>query len=120
MSRTVTLRRDLPPEIPDDVDDPGVTKASGTVTLPRRINWSDADPTYDLQNALDRRLVYEQVMTEGTAEDVRRFIDVDVVIELWHDLMLPRAVSKAWSDWLAINRAVTLRDWRDSPDQASV
>lgn len=113
MTDTRRLRRDLLPEIPDDIDDPAAEKASGVVTLPRRVNWSDADPTYDLDDRRQRALVYEQVLTEGTAEDVRRFIDLDVLIDLWDELVLPRAVSHAWIDWLATHRGVTLRDWRD-------
>jgi hypothetical protein len=35
VTQTPVLRWDLPPEIPDDVDDPSVKKASGVVTLPR-------------------------------------------------------------------------------------
>jgi len=107
------LRRDLLSEIPDDIDNPAVVKASGVVTLPRRVNWSDQDPTYDLGDRSQRALVYEQVLAEGTAEDVRRFIDVDVLIELWNELMLPRAVSRAWIGWLAAHRGIVLRDWRD-------
>jgi hypothetical protein len=113
MSQASKLRRDLPPEIPDDADDPRVPKARGVVRLPRRVNWSEADPTYDLDDRRQRALVYEQVLSEGTAEDVRRFIDVDELIDLWEDLVLPRAVSQAWIDWVAARRAVRLRDWRD-------
>lgn len=113
MSRPSTLRRDLPPEIPADVDDPATPKASGVVRLPRRVNWSEPDPVYDLDDPRQRALAYEQVLAEGTAEDVRFFIDVDALIETWDDLVLPRAVSQAWIDWLAEHRGVHLRDWRE-------
>lgn len=106
------LRRDLPPEIPDDVDDPGVRKASGVVTLPRWVNWSRRDPIYDLADRRQRVRVYEQVLREGAAADVRYFIDVDELIELWEDLVLPPAVSAAWIEWLARNRGVVVRDCR--------
>lgn len=113
MVKPGALRRDLPPEIPDDVDDPGVQKARGVVTLPLRVNWSDADPTYDLNDPDDRAAVYTQVLREGTAEDVRYYIDVDQLIEMWEDLVLPPAVSRAWIDWLATHRGVALRSWHD-------
>ncbi|MPZ89615.1 MAG: hypothetical protein GEU81_16440 [Nitriliruptorales bacterium] len=113
MSDARVLRRDVLPEIPDDADTPGVPKARGVVTLPRRVNWSEQNPTYDLGDRRQRALVYEQVLSEGTAADVRRFIDVDQLIDLWDDLVLPRAVSHAWITWLAEHRDVTLRDWRD-------
>ena len=107
------LRRDLPPEIPDDVDDPTVEKASGIVVLPRRVDWSSDDPTYDLGDRWQRIRVYEQVLREGTAEDVRHFIDVDVLLDLWDEMILPPAVSHAWIDWLAQHRQVTVQDCRD-------
>jgi hypothetical protein len=44
--------------------------------------------------------VYEQVMTEGTDDDVRAFIDVGEMTALWDDLVLPRQVRRAWAEWL--------------------
>lgn len=115
MGRGVVWRRDLPPEIPEDVDAPGVDKARGVVTLPQRVNWSEANPTYNLDDRRDRARVYEQVLAEGTVEDVRWFINVDDLIEMWDDLMLPRAVSRAWAQWLRTHRGIVLHDWRDAP-----
>ncbi|MDP8931062.1 MAG: hypothetical protein M3O70_21445 [Actinomycetota bacterium] len=107
------LRRDIPPEIPDDVDGPEVRKARGRVTLPRRVNWSRTDPTYDLSDRRQRARVYEQVLREGTGDDVRYFIDVNELIDLWDELVLPPAVSRAWIDWLSQHRNVTVKDCRD-------
>ena len=107
------LRRDVVPEIPDDVDDPAVDKARGRVTLPRRVNWSRTDPTYDLSDRRQRARVYEQVLREGTADDIRYFIDVDDLIDVWDELVLPPAVSKVWIEWLAAHRDVVVRDCRD-------
>jgi hypothetical protein len=112
MTHVSLLRGDLPPEIPDDVDDPTVTKARGVVTLPRRINWSRTDPTYDLADRRQCVRVYEQVLREGTEADVRYFIDVDELIDLWDDLVLPPAVSSDWIDWLARHRNVTVQGCR--------
>ncbi len=106
------LRGALPPEIPDDVDDPAVDKARGVVTLPRRVNWSRIDPTYDLSDRRQRARVYEQVLREGSAEDVRHFIDIDELIDVWDELVLPPAVSRAWIDWLARHRNVIVQDCR--------
>jgi hypothetical protein len=114
MTEAQVLRGDVPPEIPDDIDDPTVAKARGVVTLPLRVNWSRTDPTYDLSDRRQRARVYEQVLREGTAADVRHVIDVDELIDLWDELVLPRAVSKAWIDWLAQHRKVALRDCRKS------
>jgi hypothetical protein len=107
------FRRDLVPAIPENVDDPAVDKARGRVTLPRRVNWSRADPTYDLSDRGQRARVYEQVLREGTADDIRYFIDVDDLIDVWDELVLPPAVSRAWIDWLAEHRHVVVHDCRD-------
>ena len=106
------LRGDVPPEIPDDVDDPAVDKARGVVTLPRRVSWSRTDPTYDLSDRRERARVYEQVLREGTTDDVRYLIDIDELIDLWDELVLPPAVSRAWIDWLARHRGVSVQDCR--------
>lgn len=71
-----------PPSIPEDVDDPAVEKATGVVMLPTRVRWSPPSRRYDLADRQQRARVYEQVLVEGTAADVRRFIDVDELIEL--------------------------------------
>ena len=113
MSETSGLRGDVPPEIPDDVDDPGVSKAHGVVTLPRRVNWSRTDPTYDLSDRRQRARVYEQVLREGAADDVRLFIDIDQLIDLWDELVLPPAVSSAWARWLSVHRNVRVVDCRE-------
>ncbi len=92
------------PEIPEDVNASGIEKAAGDVTLPLRVQWSGPQRTYDLTDRRDRIRVYEQVLREGTADDVRRFIDVDELLALWDDLYLPAHVRAAWRDWLARHR----------------
>jgi hypothetical protein len=92
-----------PVAIPDDVDDPQVTKASGVVELPLNVRWSAPYPAYDLSDRKDRMRVYEQVLTEGTEDDVRRFIDVSELVRLWDDIVLSPHVRAAWRDWLERN-----------------
>ncbi len=102
------LRRSVVPgvEIPDDVDALGTDKASGVVELPHSIRWSAPRRQYDLSDRHDRARVYEQVLREGTAADVRFFIDVDALIDLWPDLYLPPHVHNAWAAWLRRRRGV--------------
>lgn len=94
--------------IPDDVDAPGVDKASGVVNLPLHVQWSGRPRYYDLADRRQRALVYELVLTEGTDDDVRSFIDVDELVRLWGDLVLPEHVRLAWSQWLATRRNVAV------------
>ena len=97
-----------PAVIPDDVDDPGVIKASGRVVLPLNVRWSGPDAVYDLTDRRDRARVYEQVLREGTDDDVRYFIDVDALLDLWPELFLPTHVHAAWARWLREHRGASV------------
>lgn len=96
------------PAIPDDLDSSAVEKATGIVELPLHIRWSGPPRRYDMADRRDRARVYEQVLREGTEDDVRRYIVVNDLIDLWDDLVLPRAVSQAWAAWLLEHRGVSL------------
>jgi hypothetical protein len=52
--------------------------------------------------------VYEIVLTEGTEDDVRRFIDVDKLVALWSRLYLSPWVRRAWEAWLREHRGLEL------------
>ena len=97
-----------PVAIPDDVDRGDARRASGVVVLPLHVRWSGPPRRYDLAQRADRALVYEQVLTEGTDDDVRWFVDVDQLVELWSDLVLPGHVRRAWAEWLKERRGITL------------
>ena len=93
-----------PVALPADVDDPALPKASGRIELPLHIRWSGPPLTYDLDNRGDRARVYEQVLREGTADDVRFYVDADRLLELWDELVLPPAVREAWTAWIERRR----------------
>ncbi|MGH8905403.1 MAG: hypothetical protein ACRD0K_02520 [Egibacteraceae bacterium] len=102
--RAVSRRRAgflFPPTIPDDLDAPGVEKARGVVRLPHHVQWTRPDDLYDLDDRRDRLVLYELVLQQGLEDDVRYFIDVDELIDLWRDLYLPPHVRIAWEEWLA-------------------
>jgi hypothetical protein len=52
--------------------------------------------------------VYEQVLREGNDDDVRRFIRVDDLVDLWDELVLPRHVRNAWAEWLERHRGLAV------------
>lgn len=89
-----------PVAVPDDLDDPWVRKASARVELPLHARWSGTPITYDLGDRADRARVYEQVLREGMADDVRFYVRGDELVELWDELVLPPAVREAWAGWL--------------------
>lgn len=88
-----------PVAVPDNLDDPSLPKASGRIELPLHIRWSGPVITYDLDDRADRARVYEQVLREGTEDDVRYYIDADQLRDLWDELVLPAPVRRAWAEW---------------------
>lgn len=96
-----------PVAVPEDLDDPGLGKASGSVELPLHIRWSGPAITYDLNDRADRARVYEQVLREGTQDDIRHYVDGDRLRELFDELVLPPPVRRAWADWLRRHRRET-------------
>jgi hypothetical protein len=88
-----------PVATPDDVADPALVKAHGTVELPLHVRWSGSRKIYDLDRYSDRLRVYEQVLREGNDDDIRRFIDVSELLVLWDELVLPDYVRRAWGGW---------------------
>ena len=97
-----------PVAVPEGVDSPGVVKATGVVELPFHVRWSDPPRRYDLENRADRIRVYEQVLREGTEQDVTFFVDVDQLLALWEDLVLPPSVRRAWARWFRAHRSLDL------------
>jgi hypothetical protein len=90
--------------VPEDLEDAAVVKATGRIELPLHIRWSGPPISYDLADRADRARVYEQVLREGTEDDVRFYIDADQLRALWDELVLPPAVGRAWADWLRRHR----------------
>lgn len=78
------------------------------MVLPLHVRWSGPPKRYDLADRWDRVRVYEQVLREGTDSDVRYFVDVDELLNLWEDLVLPAHVRRAWAGWYRQRRGLDL------------
>lgn len=72
--------------------------ARDIVELPLHLKWS-GPRRYDLRDPAQLRRVYEIVLREGGAADIRRYVDPNVVLDLLPDLVLPDRVRSAWLDW---------------------
>jgi transcriptional regulator with XRE-family HTH domain len=71
--------------------------ALATVTLPLHLNWSHPGRGFDLRDRRQRARVYEIVLREGALDDLLTYVDGVLLVDLWDDLVLPRAVREAWT-----------------------
>ena len=90
-----------PVEVPDDLDE--LAPIEGQVRLPVEIAWS-GQPEYDLGDRQQLRRVYEQVLRDGTADEIRRYVRASVLLEVWDELFLPTYVRHAGERWVSARR----------------
>lgn len=86
-----------PVEIPTDLTELKAP-AHGKVSLPGAVYASGAGAahTFDLDDDRDRIRFYEIVLTNGTADDIRRYLNLNELIRLWPKLWLAPHVQRAW------------------------
>ena len=77
------------------------------VELPLHLNWSDPGRQFDLRDRADRARLYEIVIREGTSEDVLRYTDGALLIDLWDELVLPSAIRSRWAPLVALKAPLT-------------
>jgi len=88
--------RGKPIWVPDRLPRLDVTRALATVELPLHLNWSAPGRIFDFRSRADRSRVYEAVLQEGTPADILAYVDGALLVDLWDELVLPRAVRSAW------------------------
>ena len=101
---TSRWRSSTPPA--DWSHDTGPTDA--VVELPFHLYWSDDNNRFDLSKHARLRSMYQIVLTEGTADDVRTYINRALLIDVWNDLWLSPAVHEAWDSWIEAHRHATV------------
>jgi hypothetical protein len=65
--------------------------------LPLHLNWSNGARVSDLASRADRARVYEVVLQEGRPVDIWAYVDGVLLVDLWDELVPPRAVRSAWA-----------------------
>lgn len=69
---------------------------TGSVTLPRHIDWGP-HYVYDLADEADFRLMYERVIREAqTRDDLNAYLNATSLRRGWWGLFLPLSVKTAW------------------------
>ena len=71
---------------------------TGAVRLPLRVYASGKGPAreFDMTDEAERIGLYEIVLTDGTAEDICRYVNREELLRLWPHLWLPRHVRQVW------------------------
>ncbi|MDT4922786.1 MAG: hypothetical protein QOG01_499 [Pseudonocardiales bacterium] len=82
--------------------------ALAEVELPLTLNWSQPGRVFRLADRGDRARLYELVLREGAPEDLRRYVDGALLLDLWDELVLPKYVRTAWESVIqnALNGSV--------------
>ncbi len=71
---------------------------TGTVKLPRHIDWGP-ERAYRLDQITDVRLLYMRVIRESaTPDDLRQFLNATILRRVWHELVLPPRVRSLWHE----------------------
>lgn len=83
--------------VPDRLPRLPVEQALATVELPLHLNWSNPGEVYQLSDRHDRARVYEILLREGGEEDLLRYLDGALLVDLWDELVLPRVIRAAWA-----------------------
>jgi len=93
-----------PHVVPESLDElAGPTR--GEVVLPARLDWGPMRE-YRLDDPVDARLLYERVIREALrVDDLRTFLNRDLLISLWPKLFLPAPVHVLWEQRFALLRA---------------
>jgi len=84
------------PETLERLTGPG----SGTVVLPGWLDWSPRR-SYDLSDPAALRLMYEQVIQEGRETDLKAYLNVDLLVQVWPELILPARAREMWESRFA-------------------
>ncbi len=71
---------------------------TGVIQLPLRLDWSERTE-FRLDDPAERNVMYERVIREATqAEDLRSYLNEQVLRQVWKQLFLPARARRTWED----------------------
>jgi transcriptional regulator with XRE-family HTH domain len=83
--------------VPSSLPRLSAAEALRRVELPVDLNWSQPGRLFDLRDRADRARAYEIVLREGDPAQISAVVDGALLVDLWPELVLPRAVRRAWA-----------------------
>lgn len=69
--------------------------ASGVIELPRTLYWGPEEKI-DLADPVDVQRMYQAVVRIGTAAEQSQWLNRDILIVMWKNLVLPPRCVDAW------------------------
>jgi len=90
--------------VPDQLFRLPVDQALATFQAPLHLDWSKADRMVNLADRKSRIRWYEIVLREGSAGDIRTYIDGALLLDAWSEMIVPRLLRTHWQT--AINRSL--------------
>lgn len=94
--RDVDTGRGRTAAVPDALPELPTRDALRTLDLPLHLDWSRPARRVRLADRRERARAYEVVLREGTPADIESIVDGAMLVDLWADLVLPRALRAAW------------------------
>ncbi len=71
---------------------------TGVIRVPLRLDWSERTE-FHLDDLAERNVMYERVIREATrVDDLRSYINEEVLRQVWGRLFLPARVRRSWED----------------------
>jgi hypothetical protein len=74
--------------------------AGGVVVLPGWLDWSPRR-SYDLSDPAALRVMYEQIIQEGREQDLKAYLNAELLLRVWPELILPVRVRRLWESRFA-------------------
>ena len=69
--------------------------ASGVIEIPRTLYWGPEE-TVDLADSVDVQRMYQAVVRTGTGVEQAQWLNRDILVSTWTDLVLPTRCVDAW------------------------
>jgi hypothetical protein len=81
----------------------------GGVELPLWLWWSGPSPVFDLGKPFMLQWLYQIVLREaGRPEDLTTYLNGELLVGVWSELYLPRAVRQAWEEHHPVLRSAAV------------
>lgn len=66
---------------------------------------------YNLRRRSQRRKLYERLIRSGTPEQMMEWIDGALLVDIWDELSIPKAIRETWQPVIVLARNVPAEDW---------